>query len=53
MAANGSGFTSANPNAPEGTQVAFLQATGAISQSVAGLAAGTYVLTFDVAQRGN
>jgi hypothetical protein len=32
--------------------VAFLQQTGSISQSVT-LAAGTYQLTFDAAQRGN
>ena len=53
IAANGSGFTSGNPPAPEGTQVAFLQATGSISQAVAGWAAGSYRLTFYAAQRGN
>jgi hypothetical protein len=50
---NSSGFTAGNPNAPEGTQVAFLQTTGSFSQVVAGLAAGSYKLTFDAAQRGN
>ena len=53
IAANGSGFTSGNPPAPEGTQVAFLQTTGSFSQAVAGWAAGSYQLTFDAAQRGN
>jgi hypothetical protein len=47
---NGSGFTAANPNAPDGTQVAFLQATAAMSQSVY-LDAGTYGLSFQAAQR--
>ncbi|MFO0956219.1 MAG: DUF642 domain-containing protein [Isosphaeraceae bacterium] len=43
VAANGSGFTSSNPNAPDGTQVLFLQDGGgsAISQVVNGWAAGT------------
>ena len=53
IAANGSGFTAGNPPAPEGAQVAFLQKTGSFSQSVAGWAAGSYVLTFAAAQRGN
>jgi cell surface hyaluronidase len=52
VAGNGSGFTGGNPAAPEGTQVAFLQATGSISLSVA-LAAGTYSLGFSAAQRAN
>ena len=51
VAGNGSGFTKANPNAPEGTQVAFLQQKGSISQTVSGLAAGSYQLSFDAAQR--
>ena len=34
VAGNGSGFTSGNPNAPQGSQVAFLQKTGTISQVV-------------------
>ena len=50
---NNSGFTSGNPGAPEGAQAAFLQGTGSISQAVAGWAAGTYVIDFDAAQRGN
>jgi hypothetical protein len=52
VSANGSGFTGGNPNAPEGTQVAFLQGTGSFSQAVAGWAAGSYVISFDAAQRG-
>jgi ELWxxDGT repeat protein len=50
IAGNGSGFTDQNPNAPEGTQVGFIQGTGSISQTVS-LAAGTYQITFDAAQR--
>ncbi len=52
VAGNGSGFTASNPGAAEGGQVAFLQGTGAISQSV-NFSAGTYDLTFYAAQRGN
>src|SRR5581483_11696633 len=52
VAGNGSGFTSGNPNAPEGTQVGFLQMHGSISQSV-NFSAGTYTIDFDAAQRGN
>ncbi len=54
VAGNGSGFTSGNPNAPEGTQVGFLQGAGSmISQAVANWPAGTYVIAFNAAQRGN
>ena len=53
ISGNNSGFTSGNPPAPEGAQVAFLQGTGSFSQAVAGWAAGSYVLTFYAAQRGN
>ncbi len=52
LAANGSALTSGNPGAPQGTQVAFVQALGSISQSVT-FAAGIYVITFAAAQRGN
>jgi hypothetical protein len=52
VAGNGSGFTAGNPTASQGSQVAFLQATGSISQSVT-LAAGTYSLSFSAAQRAN
>ena len=56
VSTNGSGFTSGNPNAPEGSQVAFLQggSGSTISQSVDfGTTGGTYVITFNAAQRGN
>ena len=53
VSANNSAFTSSNPNAPQGSQVAFLQDTGSITQSVAGWAAGNYSLSFDAAQRAN
>ena len=53
ISGNNSGFTSGNPPAPQGAQVAILQQTGSFSQSVTGLTAGSYVLTFDAAQRGN
>lgn len=48
---NGSGFTGGNPNAPQGSQVAFLQGAGTITQSVAGWATGSYTISFDAAQR--
>jgi subtilisin family serine protease len=52
ISGNGSGFTSGNPNAPQGTQVAFLQGDGSISQFVNNFQAGTrYTLTFQAAQR--
>ena len=50
IAANGSAFTSNNPNAPQGTQVAFLQETGLIRQTIS-FAAGSYHILFDAAQR--
>jgi hypothetical protein len=51
VAGNGGYFTSGNPNAPEGTQVAFLQGAGtSFSQSI-NFSAGTYALTFQAAQR--
>ena len=53
ISANNSGFTAGNPAAPDGAQVAFLQGTGSFSQTVSNWAAGSYVLTFDAAQRGN
>ena len=53
MASNDSGFTRSNPDAPEGTQVAFVQDTGSFSQIVVGLGAGSYDLSFDAAQRGD
>jgi hypothetical protein len=52
VASNGSAFTSGNPVAPQGSQVAFLQGTGSVSQA-ATFAAGTYTIGFSAAQRGN
>jgi PKD repeat protein len=52
ISANGSGYTSGNPPAPEGGQVAVLQGTAAVTQSVS-LSAGTYALSFKAAQRLN
>jgi hypothetical protein len=52
VAGNGSLFTSGNPAAPEGSQVAFLQNTGSVSQSMS-FSAGTYTISFNAAQRGN
>jgi hypothetical protein len=52
IASNGSGFTSANPPAPQGTQVAFLQNTGSVQQSINVTTAGTYAVDFFAAQRG-
>ncbi len=53
ISGNDSGFTSGNSPAPQGVQVAFLQQTGTITQAVTGWAAGSYVITFDAAQRAN
>jgi hypothetical protein len=54
ISANGSAFTSGNPNAPQGVQVAFLQGTGSISQALMGLIVGAiYQITFAAAQRNN
>ncbi len=52
LTGNGSAFTSGNPNAPQGSQVAFVQTTGSISQTFS-LTAGTYTVSFNAAQRGN
>jgi hypothetical protein len=50
LIANGSGFS--NPNAPEGTQAAFVQRLGTMSQTFSGFAPGTtYVIRFAAAQR--
>ena len=50
LCGNGSAF--GNPNAPQGGQTAFLQATGTISQAIAGLIPGkTYTITFCAGQR--
>jgi RHS repeat-associated protein len=54
VSGNSSAFTSGNPAAPEGSQVAFLQVTGSISQQVSGFQPGaTYRVRFYAAQRGN
>jgi aryl-phospho-beta-D-glucosidase BglC (GH1 family) len=52
VAGNGSDFTAGNPDAPEGTQVAFVQDYGSISQTVT-FASGTYTVNVLAAQRGN
>jgi RHS repeat-associated protein len=49
IAANGSTLTSGNPSAPQGSQVGFIQNGGSLWQT-ANIAAGTYTLTFKVAQ---
>ena len=50
LSGNASAFTGGNPNAPQGSQVGYLQMTGSISQTVS-LAAGTYAVQFMAAQR--
>jgi hypothetical protein len=50
VSGNGGGFTYANANAPEGTQVAFVQGSGTISQAV-NFDAGTFAIGFDAGQR--
>ncbi len=52
IAGNNSGFTSANPGAPDGSQVAFVQMTGAIIQYL-NLGAGSYSVSAMAAQRGS
>ena len=52
LAGDGSAFTAGNPSAPSGTQVAYIQMKGQISQKI-NLTAGTYDLTLSAAQRGN
>ena len=52
VSGNGSGFTSGNPIAPAGSQVAFVQESGVISQTITGLTAGqSYTVSFYAAQR--
>jgi len=51
---NGTLFNSSNPNAPEGSQVAFLQSTSMISQVISGFVPGAnYAVTFSAAQRAS
>ncbi|BCU78382.1 hypothetical protein llg_30970 [Luteolibacter sp. LG18] len=53
ISANGSGFTAGNPAAPQGSQVAFIQKAGSVSQTLAGLVPGTvYTVSFAAANRG-
>lgn len=52
IAGNKSGFTSSNPNAPDGTQVAFLQRAGSATVGVS-LLAGTYKVSAKIANRAN
>ena len=51
LSGNASGFTQSNPVAPEGQQVAFLQANGTASQAVNFPAAGSYIVMVQAAQR--
>lgn len=53
LAGNGSAFTSGNPNAPQGGQVALVQKIGRVAQTVTGWPAGTYQVSLQAAQRGN
>lgn len=54
IAANAGVFTGGNPSAPDGVQVAFIQGTGTISQSLAGFYGGdAYTVTVAATQRGN
>jgi RHS repeat-associated protein len=56
ISANGSGFTSGNPGAPDGSQVAFIQmgSNDVFSQSLSGFQTGvSYTVSFSAAQRGN
>ena len=53
LSTNGSGFTSSNPSAPQGAQIAFLQRLGTFSQTITNWSTGSYVITFDAAQRAN
>ena len=51
LAGNGSGYTAANPAAPQGQQVAYMQGAAAISQTIAAAQAGSYQISFGAAQR--
>ena len=54
VAGNGSAFTSGNPDAPEGSQVALMQQTCTFAQSIANFQANvSYTIAFEAAQRGN
>lgn len=52
ISANNSNFTKYNAVAPQGTQVAFVQGTGTLTQAVNGLLPGaTYTVTFAATER--
>ncbi|OAI50295.1 hypothetical protein AYO44_05775 [Planctomycetaceae bacterium SCGC AG-212-F19] len=53
VAGNQSGFTSGNPNAPQGTQVGFLQGPGGTISQTFTTGGGNYAVSFQAAQRGN
>jgi hypothetical protein len=54
VATNGSGFTSGNNAAPDGKQVAFVQGTASVTQSLSGFTPGTtYTVTVAASQRQN
>jgi hypothetical protein len=53
LTTNGNAFTSGNPNAPGGNQVAFLQEYGTMSQFFFTASGGSSTLSFYAAQRGN
>ncbi len=53
VSGNNSGFTSGNPAAPQGNEVAFVENQGTISQTATNFAAGSYHLNFSMAQRAN
>jgi hypothetical protein len=53
LTGNGSGFTAGSPNAPEGSQVAFVQQTGSVSQAVNFSAGGSFTVSFLATQRVN
>ena len=52
ISANASSFTSSNSVAPQGVQVAFVQGTGTLYQTLSGFTVGTaYTVAFSAAQR--
>src|SRR5262249_19428381 len=54
VTANATNFTGLNPSAPQGQQVAFLQGgSSVLSQNVLFFSTGTYVVSFQAAQRYN
>jgi hypothetical protein len=50
---NNTAFTSANPAAPEGAQVLFLQLANSAATQAVSLSAGQYAVSFSAAQRAN